>query len=312
MKRFKLNPIARKDLTITSRSMKFTWGLFAFEVMLTIVFLIALGIMQGSRSYAHSNADDFSRFVAMFPAVSIAELCLVALIIPITTSDAIAGEKQRQTFDIMLTTQITPMQIIRGKMMSSIVRIMMYVAASIPIMAVGFTIGGISWWALFFYILLVLVLAILEAAIGCFCSSVCKRSITAILMSYVMLAVVFGCTYLPLLALAILDATDVINVSAGNMMEQALVSGAILTLLPNPVMTFIEFYTHVLAGRSYAIKELTEGCLPGFSVLGEGVIWIILSVAVILLISYLFMRLAAYKTDPLNARGSKKAKKSKS
>ncbi|MCR5281926.1 MAG: ABC transporter permease subunit [Lachnospiraceae bacterium] len=291
------NPITIKDLMITSRSMKFSWGLFAYEAILMVVFLIALNIIGASGRYSSGgNARMFSRFVAMFPSVSIAELVMVALVIPVLTASAISGEKERQTFDILLTTEITPFRIVTGKLGSAVIQIMMFVVVSIPIMAMGFTIGGVSWWALLLYLALALVLAVFEGAIGIFCSSFCKKSITAIIMSYVFLAFFYGATFLPLIAGAIMDIT----LSSGTALD-FLITFACLCLLFNPIVLFIEYYTFALSGESLMMKELLEEGLDHFDVLGESYIWLPLSVILILAVSFLFMKLAAHIINPLHA-----------
>ena len=38
----RLNPILKKDLRVTSRTMKFSWGIFIFEAFLGIIFLFAM------------------------------------------------------------------------------------------------------------------------------------------------------------------------------------------------------------------------------------------------------------------------------
>ena len=297
------NPITRKDLTITSRSMRYSWGLFAYEGILTIVFLFALSILGFSgRYYVSDQAENFSRFIAMFPVVSVAELIIVALIVPITTATAINGEKERQTFDIMLTTQIRPISIILGKMFSAVIRIMVYVIASIPIMAVAFTIGGISWWALIFYLLLVLVVAMFEAAVGVFCSTVCNRGITAILMSYVILAIIYGATFIPLFISFLVEEFS--NMT-GVFTEDLLYSVSTIILLPNPIITFVEFYTQMLAGESLLMKELTNQCFDFFEFFAWKGVWIILSSAVILLLTWMFVMLSTYKVNPLHTKKAK-------
>ena len=303
MKR-KWNPITRKDLMITSRSMKFSWGIFAYEAILMLVFLIALSMISTTSRYrSGGNAEMFSQFVAMFPSVSIAELVMVALVIPVLTASSISGEKERQTFDILLTTEISPFQIVFGKMGTAIVQIMMYVIVSIPIMAMGFTIGGIGWWALGFYLVLALVLAIFEGAIGVFCSSVCKRSISAIIMSYVILAFFYGVTFVPLIGAALMDYT----VSTTWVVEEVYTIGAIC-LLANPIVLFIEYYTFAIAGQSYFMEEILDRCVGNLQVLSNWYLWIPLSVAVTLLISFGFMKLAAYTINPLHAK-KKESKK---
>ena len=42
------NPIVKKDLQVTARSMRFSWGVFAYEGVLMLAFLLALAIIQGN------------------------------------------------------------------------------------------------------------------------------------------------------------------------------------------------------------------------------------------------------------------------
>lgn len=298
----KINPIIRKDLTITSRSMRYSWGMLAYEGLLTMVFMIAMRVLNTSRYYVSPNAEKLSRFVAMFPAVSIAELCIVALIIPLMAASAVTGEKERQTFDILMTTQIKPIQVVTGKMGSAIIRVMLYVLASVPIMAVGFTLGGISWWVLLIYLVLTLVLAILEAAVAVFCSAVCKRTITATIMSYLIVFVICGLSFLPLLIAAIYDYA---MGSMSHFSQELGVSIATFVLLPNPIFTFLEFYGISLTGDSIFLKSLIDEGLPFMEVFDGGVLWIILSVVLMLLISLGFMKLAASKIDPMNGKSNR-------
>ena len=41
------NPIVKKDLQVTARSMRLSWGLFAYDVILVLAFLLALAVIQG-------------------------------------------------------------------------------------------------------------------------------------------------------------------------------------------------------------------------------------------------------------------------
>ena len=300
----KINPITKKDLTITSRSMRFSWGLFAYESVLFGVFLIAMGAIGtfGNRYYASSNAESFSSFISMFPAVGVTEAVIVALIIPIMTASSIAGEKERQTFDIMLTTQISPMQIVVGKMLSAVVRVMIYVLASIPIMAVGFTIGGISWFSLLGYLLLTIVLALFEASIGVFCSSVCKKTISAIIMSYLIVFMICGLTVLPLIFVSLYRY---VGPGVYGSSERALFSAATLCLLPNPVMTFIEFFGVALTGEGILVSDILDFSNPVTDFIKQGSVWISISVLLLLVITLCFMKLAAYIINPLHHNKNK-------
>ena len=44
----RINPIIRKDLTITSRSMRYSLGMLAYEGLLMLVFMIAMRVLDGT------------------------------------------------------------------------------------------------------------------------------------------------------------------------------------------------------------------------------------------------------------------------
>ena len=182
--KIRLNPIVKKDFQVAARSMRLSWGLFAYEGMLTITFLLALAVIQEINDNIYGDGNIYSSLIYLFPALAVAQLCLVALIVPIITSSSISGEKERQTFDIMLTTCMSPFSIVFGKVASAVMRILFYVAAGMPIMALPVVVGGLSWSSLFYFLLVVILISVLSGSIGIFCSSVSRRSITAVILSY--------------------------------------------------------------------------------------------------------------------------------
>lgn len=98
------NPIVKKDLQVTARSMRFSWGLFAYDAVLVLAFLLATAVIQASCDNYYSSGNIYSKLIYLFPVLAVAQVCIVALIVPIITASSISGEKERQTFDIMLTT----------------------------------------------------------------------------------------------------------------------------------------------------------------------------------------------------------------
>ena len=142
-KKLHLNPILKKDLRVTSRTMKFSWGLFAFEAVLTLIFIFAISIIYNENT---GYVEIYKALVWLFPIIGATELSIVALIMPIETATAITSEREKQTFDILLTTVMTPRAIIRGKVLAAVMHIMTFIIASIPLMALSFTAGGVGWW----------------------------------------------------------------------------------------------------------------------------------------------------------------------
>ena len=101
--RIQLNPIVKKDLQVTARSMRFSWGLFAYEAVVAVAFLLGLNSIQSNIDSYYGEGNVYQDLMNLFPTLAIAQVCIVALIVPVMTASSISGEKERQTFDLMMT-----------------------------------------------------------------------------------------------------------------------------------------------------------------------------------------------------------------
>lgn len=292
--KIRLNPIVKKDLQVTVRSMRMSWGLFAYEAALTVAFLLALAFIQDAASYSYSD-NIYSYLIYLFPVVAVTQVCIVALYVPIITASSISGEKERQTFDIMLTTCMSPFAIVFGKVISAVLRILFFVIASTPIMALSFVVGGMSWSYLFYYLLAVILFSVFAGSIGIFASAFCRKSVAALLLSFVIYFNIFIITFVPLIYRAVF-AGGGYGESAGESM---------LPLLWNPVVFFEEFFSQMMTGNSImatlsdSLNRDEVGILT--YALARGKVWMFVSAGCILLLSFLFMALAAWKVNPMHA-----------
>ena len=278
LKKIRINPIVKKDLRVLSRSMKIAWGIFFYEAVLMIVFLFAIWIIFDEMG-GYGYSSNYQSFVTLFPMISALEFFIIALLMPIMTATAVSGEKERQTFDILLTTVMTPRAIIRGKVGSAVLRVMVFMIGSIPLMALSFTLGGLSWINLFITMIAFLIFAILTGSFGIFASTLTRKSITAIILTYVFYFVFVNVTAVPTL---IVNVSRAFGSSSG--------STSILMLF-NPVAAIIELFVMMLGGDN----------LFGGSVFGwlSGWGWLIMSGIAMIGFSILFQELAARRIDPL-------------
>lgn len=297
--KIRLNPIVKKDLHVTVRSMRLSWGLFAYEAALAVTFLLALLVIQQQNAYMGGNI--YSSLVYLFPTVAVAQVCIVALYVPIITASSISGEKERQTFDIMLTTCMSPFSIVFGKVSSAVLRILFFVAASTPIMALSFVVGGLSWINLFYYLLAVILFSVFAGSIGILSSAFCRKSVAAVILSFVMYFIIFFMSFIPLFLRLIFGSDD-----GGESM---------LVLLGNPVVFFEEFFMHIMTGES--LFGMEGGTFDRDDVglltyaLARGKVWMFVSAGCILLMSFLFMALAAWKVNPMHSGSGRRPGKKK-
>lgn len=300
-----LNPIVKKDVRVQARSMKICLGVFFYELILALVFFFAMFIIQQERRYSTSNI--YSQMVWLYPILSITQLVILGVVVPVRTASAISGEKERQTFDIMMTTSMTPFAVILGKVMTAIVQSMFFVVASMPIMALSFIIGGMSWSYLLWFLCIALLVSLFSASIGILCSSICKRSISAVIMSYGFYLIFFLATVLPYLIYMLSDNVWY-NMSSGPNYSYG--ENWFLFLLLNPAVYLTEIYVRVMAGQSLVneISSVTGVQTRGpINYVASGNHWIVISTILFIAISFLFLFLAAKRINPI--KGHRRGKK---
>jgi ABC-type transport system involved in multi-copper enzyme maturation permease subunit len=303
--RVQLNPIVKKDLQVTARSMRFSWGLFAYEAVVALAFLLGLSSIQSGVDGYYGDGNIYQELINLFPVLAIAQVCIVSLIVPVMTASSISGEKERQTFDIMMTTCMSPLSIVFGKVSSAVLRVLFYVMGSLPVMALSFVVGGLSWSVLFYFVLAVIVLSVFAGSIGILCSSFCRRSISAVILTFVMYFVLNILTFCPLF------------VYLFRSWEEESMGECLLPLLFNPNVFFEEFFMQVMTGESILgstgesnFIKTEVGYLTYCFTYGK--VWVFLSAGCILLLAFLFMLIAAWRIDPLSAAAERKPAKKKS
>lgn len=307
--KIRLNPIIKKDFQVAARSMRISWGLFAYEAVLALTYMLAMSVIRELNDNIYGDGNIYKSLIYLFPVLAVAQLIIVALIVPIMTSSSISGEKERQTFDIMMTTCMSPFSIVLGKVFSAVLRILFYVAAGMPIMALPFVVGGLSWSSLFYFLLVVILISVLSGSIGIFCSSFCRRSITSVVMSFIIYFVIYFMTFVPALTGVVWSVS--VNAAGAETRTESL-----LLLLFNPFVFFEEFFANIMAGTSIfgtadwstSVFESDEVGILTFA-LARGKLWMYASAACIILMSVLFMFAAAWKVNPIHASSVKKKSK---
>lgn len=293
----RLNPIIKKDVKVQARSYKMCVEVFVYEIIMALVFFVAMIFITRQNRYSDDNV--YASIVWLYPVLAVTQWVILGVIIPIHTSSAISGEKERQTFDIMMTTSMTPWSIIMGKVMTAILQGMLFVVASVPIMALTFVVGGLSWSYLFWFIAVALLVSLFAASIGIMCSSICRKSITAVIVSYGIYMIFFVVTALPVYLVGPLsdyakDAEDMIG-----------------CLLLNPAVYLAEFVVRTMTQESMIGNMIDQTKnTPIMSFLTSGYWWLIISTIVFVAISLIFLAIAAKRISPVSkGKAAKLAKK---
>ena len=183
------NPIIEKEILARMRSWRAPVAISAFIFILSLVGWVALAIASAASNFGGSAVTP-GIGLGMFAALMVTELVLVILLTPGLTAGAISGEKERQTLDLLLCTRVRPSAIVAGKLMSSVLFILLQVLVSVPLLCFVFLFGGVELDQVLVTTLVLMLTALAVGSIGIFCSSVLRNSIASTASAF-LLTVIF-------------------------------------------------------------------------------------------------------------------------
>ena len=112
------------------------------------------------------------------------QFLLIALVAPALSAGSIAGERERQTFDLLLVTGVGVRRIVLGKLLESFSFLALLILSGAPVISLVLITGGVSVLNVLATLAALLLIALAALAVGMVASAVFARSLTAIIASY--------------------------------------------------------------------------------------------------------------------------------
>lgn len=182
------NPIFRREFLVLARSRK-----SVFTAVLLIPLLSSVLYILWPRTGIVSEFDSNEIFTVFLGAT----LGIIILLVPAFTSTAITDEKENWSFNILFTTLLSPFEILTGKLFSSLGMIFSVVVLAMPVIAICALSGGIGVALLCKTYAVIFLATLTYGLLGLALSAICQRSFTSVVMTYAMIAVLAGATWLP-------------------------------------------------------------------------------------------------------------------
>lgn len=187
-----MNPILEKDIKTKLRGWRSVTLISCYVLLLTIVLVI---FFVGNGAVTPYSTQTFNPRLAVnaYNLLITFQFALLFIAVPAITATSISSERERQTLDLMLVSQTPVRRIILGKIMVSLAHILLLLVASMPVVGVVFFFGGISFFDLVKLLLFYIVTSFFVASCGVFFSTVFKRNVVAIIVTYIFLGLItFG------------------------------------------------------------------------------------------------------------------------
>lgn len=190
----KINPVLRKEVKLTVRSFKTPLMIAIFAAAVALVSIVAFEIIINESRH---SAIDLQSFIGVYIAIIIIEAILLMFIVPSLAATAISGERERQTLDILLSTKMSPLSIIIGKLTSSIGKVLLLIVSTIPMISLVFIYGGVEVIHVFQIVGFFMITTIFVGSIGVLISTTFKTSKASTAMTYgVVFFIIIGLTIL--------------------------------------------------------------------------------------------------------------------
>ena len=190
-----LNPILAFSATRRMRSFRTMLIVIAYVAALLALALAFLGPFLPNTVYLNTMRMGPLCYLALL----IAQFGLIILIAPAMTSASVAGERERQTMDLLLVTNTGSFRILIGKVMESFAVLALLIVCGLPVMSLCMLTGGVSLGQILIGELFLLAEAFACVSIGVFCSAVSRSTVLSGVLSYLMIMVIGVGTALPFL-----------------------------------------------------------------------------------------------------------------
>lgn len=174
------------------------WRAFAMlTAYLVFLALFSYGIYRLVLLNPPYSGMPLSPFIgqALYAAIANLSLFFVAFLTPALTATSISSEHERLTLEMLQATPLAAHTILFGKLISTAGYIFLLLFATVPILSLVFIFGGVSIPDLFLTALVIWATAVTFGMIGLFFSAWRKRTIQAIVLSYLVILIFIIGTY---------------------------------------------------------------------------------------------------------------------
>ena len=120
---------------------------------------------------------------------------MILLVAPALSAGSVSGERERQTFDLLLVTGVGVRRIVLGKLAESLAFLGLMILCSVPVMGLVLVTGGVSVIDVMTTLLYLAVIALAALSVGMVMSVIFRRTLVAVIASYLAIFVLGAGTW---------------------------------------------------------------------------------------------------------------------
>ncbi|MBN1507381.1 MAG: ABC transporter permease subunit [Sedimentisphaerales bacterium] len=274
-------PIFDKELRVSSRRRRNYALRFVYILVLTIfVATVWWSVVrnEGSAVIQRSRMQTAAQQIVV--SISLFQFIAMQLLAIIMLSDSISDEVDHRTLGLLMTTPISGLQIVMGKLLSKLLQLVLLLAISLPVLAIVRIFGGISWDYLLSSLCVTLTTAIFAGSLSLLFSVRNRFAYGVIIRTLFTL----GCFYLvvlpPLLGLAVSFLLGNFRIP-GRVLRSVFVNSVLVSL--NPASSIVELTRQVFSPGGPSLFSLPLHCALMLGLSATILIWAVARVRTVAL-----------------------------
>lgn len=139
-----IGPVFTREILTIPRGWQLFFSRALYVAALFGLVLTAWLVLIGSQEVR--SLGDLSRFgSAVFAVIAPLQLAMAIAFSALLTAAAVAQEKDRRTLDLLLMTNLTNAELVLGKLLASMLGVLVLIVAAIPLLMLITLLGGVSY-----------------------------------------------------------------------------------------------------------------------------------------------------------------------
>jgi ABC-type transport system involved in multi-copper enzyme maturation permease subunit len=175
------NPVLQRELVINLRMTRGFLLLFAYVAGLGLLVYAA---WPSDQVFDMTQDEEGKRLVNLF---FLGQYLLVSLMAPSFAAGAITGEKERESYEMLLASPLRPGAIVLGKLAASLTPLAELMICSLPIAMLCVPLGGVSLYEVLAAYVAMISSVALSGMISLWTSSYFTRTSASLVVSYLMI-----------------------------------------------------------------------------------------------------------------------------
>lgn len=176
------NPVLQRELLVNLRMFRAFVLLFIYVALLGVVVFAAWP--KDLRMDLTQSPAEARELVNWF---FLGQFVLMSLMVPSFAAGSITGEKERQTYEMLLASPMQPKAIVMGKLAAALCHLAVLVIASLPIVMLCLPLGGVSPYEVMATYFAMAMSVITFGMICLAASSYFTRTLAALVVSYLII-----------------------------------------------------------------------------------------------------------------------------